>query len=350
MLSSSSLLINVSLVVFVTTICCLTGCLLAKKINLVDSPDGIRKKHLGEIPLAGGLSLFISIMILSFLFSPLTESIPLEFKFLFLVSSLVLLLGILDDIKPLPISIRLIAQIIASWAVIILTDCYVRDFGDLFGLGNIHLGQLGIPITIFMVVGMCNAFNMLDGMDGLVSLVALTAFTSLSVVLLFNQSFFLIAFYISISLSVFLFFNLGLVGKKYKMFLGDGGSMWLGFILSWSLVIFSQGENSSISPSAAIWFVFLPLIDALSTFLSRLRAGKAIFSGDRTHIHHLLLDRHLAEWKILIIFFLVSCSSCIFATFATFQLVEDYLLFYGFLTLWIFYFLLTKYPSSKRKL
>ena len=126
--------------------------------------------------------------------------------------------------------------------------------------------------------------------------------------------------------------------------------MWLGFILSWSLVIFSQGENSSISPSAAIWFVFLPLIDALSTFLSRLRAGKAIFSGDRTHIHHLLLDRHLAEWKILIIFFLVSCSSCIFATFATFQLVEDYLLFYGFLTLWIFYFLLTKYPSSKRKL
>ena len=90
------------------------------------------------------------------------------------------------------------------------------------------------------------------------------------------------------------------------MFLGDGGSMWIGFILSWSLVIFSQGETPSISPAAAIWFVFLPLIDALSTFLSRLKAGKAIFSGDRTHIHHLLLDRHLAEWKILIIFFLVS--------------------------------------------
>ena len=91
---SFSLLINVSLVVFVTTICCLTGCLLAKKINLVDSPDGIRKRHLGEIPLAGGLSLFISVMIFSFIFSPLTESIASEFKVLLLVSSLILILGI----------------------------------------------------------------------------------------------------------------------------------------------------------------------------------------------------------------------------------------------------------------
>jgi len=347
---SFSLLINISLVVFVTTICCITGCFLARKLNLVDSPDGIRKKHLGEIPLAGGLSLFVSIIIFSFLFFPLTESIPTEFKILFLVSSVVLLLGILDDIKSLPISIRLIAQIMASWIVIILTDCYIRDLGDLFGLGNIHLGQLGIPVTIFMIVGMCNAFNMLDGMDGIVSLVALTAFTSLSILVFFNQSLFLITFFISISLCVFLFFNLGLIGKKYKMFLGDGGSMWIGFILSWSLVIFSQGETPSISPAAAIWFVFLPLIDALSTFLSRLKAGKAIFSGDRTHIHHLLLDRHLAEWKILIIFFLVSLLSCLFATFATLRSVEDYLLFYGFVTLWIFYFLLIKYPSSKRKL
>ena len=118
--------------------------------------------------------------------------------------------------------------------------------------------------------------------------------------------------------------------------------MWIGFILSWFLVIFSQEENSSISPAAAIWFVFLPLVDALSTFLSRLKAGKAIFSGDRTHIHHLLLDRNLAEWKILIIFFLVSFLSCMFATLATLRLVEDYLLFYGFITLWLFYFLLIK--------
>ena len=60
-----------------------------------------------------------------------------------------------------------------------MTDLYVKDLGDLFGLGNIHLGELGIPITIFMVVGVTNAFNMLDGMDGLVSLVALTCFSSL---------------------------------------------------------------------------------------------------------------------------------------------------------------------------
>ena len=173
--------------------------------------------------------------------------------------------------------------------VILLTDSYLTDLGDLFGLGNIHLGQLGIPITIFMVVGVCNAFNMLDGMDGLVSLVSITAISALAVVLFFNKSFYEIPFFISLSLIVFLLFNLGLMGKKWKMFLGDGGSMWLGFLLAWTFVIFSQGDASIISPISAIWFIFLPLMDAFSTFFTRFRAGNPIFSGDRTHIHHLLL-------------------------------------------------------------
>ena len=84
----------------------------------------------------------------------------------FFVSIIILLLGLWDDIKPLPTSVRLIVQIFASWLVIILSDIYLFDLGNLFGFGDFYLGDLGIPVTIFMVVGVCNAFNMLDGMDG----------------------------------------------------------------------------------------------------------------------------------------------------------------------------------------
>ena len=85
-----------------------------------------------------------------------------------------------DDIKPLPFSVRLIVQIFASWLVITLADVHIVNLGNLLGFGNIYLSQLGIPITIFMVVGVCNAFNMLDGMDGLLGTVVLVTVTSLS--------------------------------------------------------------------------------------------------------------------------------------------------------------------------
>jgi UDP-GlcNAc:undecaprenyl-phosphate GlcNAc-1-phosphate transferase len=343
----SSLFFNVLLVFFITLLCCFIGCLIAKRLNLLDSPDGLRKIHIGEIPLAGGFSLYLSILVVTLLLSDKVEILPDEFIVLFFVSFLVLLLGIFDDLKSLPISFRFIVQIVASWIVILLTDSYLKDLGDLFGMGNIYLGQLGIPITILMVVGVCNAFNMLDGMDGLVSLVSFTAICFLSVILFFNQSFFEIPLFISLSLLVFLLFNLGFMGKKWKMFLG-GGSMWLGFLLAWSLVIFSQGDTSIISPVSAIWFIFLPLIDAFSTFLTRIRAKKAIYSGDRTHLHHLLLDSGFGDKKVMILFLTVSFLSCLFASFSILFEIEDYYLFYGFVTLWIFYYLLIKYPYSKK--
>ena len=131
------------------------------------------------------------------------------------------------------------------------------------------------------------------------------------------------------------------------MFLG-GGATWLGFLLAWTLVILSQGDNSIISPVSAIWFILLPLIDAFSTILTRIRSKKAIFSGDRTHIHHLLLDTGFEDKKVLIIFLIVSLISCLFAIFSIFFEIEDFYLFYGFLTLWVFYSLLIKYPYSKK--
>jgi len=328
-------------------ISCFTICLLAKKLGVVDSPDGVRKVHKGNIPLGGGICLFLPLASCFYLFPEFSSSVSDDIKIIGLCSLLILFIGLADDIKSLPISVRLIGQIIASWLIIIMTDLYVKDLGDLFGLGNIYLGELGIPITIFMVVGVTNAFNMLDGMDGLVSLVSLCCFLSLSILSYYSGSSSIEINLLSTVLFIFLLFNLGLFKREWKIFLGDSGAMWIGFLISWTLIYLSGDQDKLIEPVSALWIILLPLIDALSTFIERVKAGKPIFSGDRAHIHHLLLAAGFKKWKVLVLILFVTFLSCSFIVFTTFYSVKEYYLFYGFLTLWLFYYLLLKYPLSK---
>ena len=322
---------------------------LFKHFGIVDKPDGIRKIHKGEIPLSGGFSLYASFLII-FLFVYPSNSEDMSFDQsaiwkVFLISPIILFLGLWDDIRPLPTSIRLIFQIFASWLVIIVTDVYLLDLGDLFGFGNIYLGAAGIPLTIFMVVGVCNAFNMIDGMDGLVGIVLLVLCSAMSTIINLS-SLNSVLFLTPIVAFIFLLFNLGLFGKKQKIFLGDSGSTCIGFIAAWTLIILSQGEERIFQPVTALWLIMLPLIDALSTFLSRLWNKKSMFVGDRTHIHHMLLDSGLKKEIVLFIFLLISIISSSFGVFANFYSIDESTQFYGFLTIWLFYYLLIKYPLT----
>jgi len=333
--------------------------ILFKRLGVVDKPDGIRKLHKGEIPLSGGFSLFLVFLFSTFYLYPgyfgdysetytgLREHILILF-----ISPIVLLLGLWDDVRPLPSSVRLIVQIFASWLAIIITDIYILDLGDLFGFGSLYIGSLGIPLTIFMVVGVCNAFNMLDGMDGLVGIVSVVLWLFVPVIAYVNNVSGL-SFLPGLIFMVFLAFNLGLLGRNQKIFLGDSGSTWLGFITAWFLIILAQGEEKLLQPVTALWFILLPLIDALSTFLGRLWNKKSMFVADRTHIHHMLLDAGLKKETVLLLFFLISVASSGFGIFANFNSIPESEQFYGFLTIWFFYFLLIKYPLSnnnKKKL
>jgi len=340
----ASILISVISLVFITFI--------FKKLGIVDRPDGVRKIHKGEIALGGGVSLFLTSIIFFWLFPQSVHDV-LEINsalgFVWLISIIILLLGLWDDVKPLPFSARLIIQIFASWLVIVSTDIYIKDFGNLFGYGNLYIGQLGLPLTIFMVVGVCNAFNMLDGMDGLVGFVLLITSTTIAIIAWLaglSGSLFLGTTVVS----TFLLFNLGLFSKKWKIFLGDSGAMWIGFIIAWLLVIMSQQPKALFPPVTALWLILLPLIDALSTFMSRLLNKKSMFLGDRTHIHHLLLDSGLEKWKVLLICISISITSCLFAIYFSVQNTDESLQFYAFLTIWFCYVLLIKFPETRNKI
>ena len=119
--------------------------------------------------------------------------------------------------------------------------------------------------------------------------------------------------------------------------------------MAWCLIILSQGDEKLFRPVTALWIILLPLIDALSTFLTRLWNKKSMFLGDRTHIHHMLLDAGLKKWKVLLIFLIISSLSAGFSIFSGINSISEPNQFYGFLTIWFFYFLLIKYPLVNHK-
>jgi len=134
---------------------------IAIYFNLVDVPIG-RKQHVGHIPLIGGLSIYIGILVV------ILAAYPIHDKLFYLLAtaSLILVAGLVDDIKHLGVWVRIVIQTIACLIMIKGADIYVESLGDLFGMGEIHLGQWGIPFTLFGVIGIVNAFNMSDGLAG----------------------------------------------------------------------------------------------------------------------------------------------------------------------------------------
>jgi len=329
------LIITICLIIFTI------GPFLFKRLGLVDIPDGQRKQHSGSIPLSGGFCILVALGIGAFLADYLEVTDASRPSTLILTTFFALpvfLIGLIDDIKPRPPLIRLIIQIISCWGFILTTDIYVRDLGDLLGFGNIYLGELGIPITIFMVVGITNATNMFDGFDGIVGSVAFWAWTCLSLISL-SSSAYSLTFIPSIVFAIYFFFSTGIFGKRVKMFLGDSGALTIGFIASLQLVVLTQGEQALFSPVCALYLVLLPLIDALTTFISRLKAGKPIYKNDRRHFHFILYDSGVSKAVVILIISGMSMLATALCLYGHFSQTPEYIMFYGFLTIWFFYFL-----------
>ena len=302
---------------------------IARKINLVDISDEPRKEHIGAVPLVGGIGLFVSLIYGAFVFG-------VDVFYLYLLGSLlpIMIVGVIDGIQGVAISpvYRIMAQILSSWIVIVATDIYIQDLGDIFGYGPLVIGQFGIPFTIFSVVGICNAFNMLDGKDGLLGSVSVVIMSSLLLLLYFNGVTYHWAYIVALSIVIYLAFNLSLFGKKRKIFLGDHGSTGLGHIIAWSLIFLSQ-ETNFVTPASALWFVLLPLTDAILTFIRRMKSSKSVFQGDRLHIHHKLSDKGFSDPIIVLICSFITFVGCSIAIFSNLSSSKEYLLFYGYITL-----------------
>ena len=284
-----------------------------KKRKFVDIPDGIKKKHKDEIPISGGLSfgicfaLFFSCSYL-LVFYDLTSffgfDLPSEgfgsldfpyvsFFWLLFLSLVLLAICLIDDLINLPIWIRLFSQISCAILIIQLGNINLLNLGAIFGGNDIVLpNYIAFIFTVFCIVGITNAFNWIDGIDGFFSFQVILALVGLSI--MGKAGFTLAHFSLLAALLPYSLMNIGLLGKKFKVFIGDHGAMMIGFFLACSFILVTQYSLNTNElggrPVNALWCVGLVLLNAFRVMWKRLIKKLSIFNSDREHIHHYFLD------------------------------------------------------------
>lgn len=308
----------------------------AHNYNFLDHPDE-RKQHQGAIPLVGGLAMFFAITV-SAAWHLADAAI---FQGLFAALSIIVIVGLLDDRAGLSVGMRFLAQGMAALIMALYAGAQLSSLGDLLGMGPIPLGMLTVPFTIFAMVGVANAVNLSDGMDGLAGGLALiaTAFIAVAAYVLGRERTFLVLLILGGALVGFLFFNMRFPWQgRARVFMGDSGSLMLGFLLAWAVIRVTQGSEDALSPAAALWFFAIPLWDTVSLMLRRMLKGRSPFHPGRDHLHHILLRVGYTDSQVVHFIHLVAVVFGLVGFFGWRWGVPDAVLFYGFLTVFALYF------------
>lgn len=273
---------------------------LARRWGLVDHPGG-RKQHNGAIPVTGGAVILLAMLASYGLF----EADWNLRKAAFIGGALMLVVvGQLDDKYDLRWTWRIAAQALVAVLLALLAGVSAHNLQDVFGFAAANIGLLSLPFTVFVVVGIINALNMADGVDGLAGSLALVSLALFTGFALYAGDLFLAERLLTLGGAVmgFLLWNKRSPWlPQAKVFLGNGGSMLLGFILAWAALRLTQNPEHPVSPVLGPWTLALPLIDCVVLMLRRMRTGKSPFRADRNHMHHLLLDAGFTPGKVTVI-------------------------------------------------
>ncbi|XDF77813.1 UDP-N-acetylglucosamine--undecaprenyl-phosphate N-acetylglucosaminephosphotransferase [Aliivibrio fischeri] len=310
---------------------------VAQRINLVDKPNE-RKHHTGAIPLVGGIS--ICIVFMHFLLSH-TDLLP-NYK-LYLVSIFTLtLVGAIDDKIDLSFKIRLFIQAGLSVGMMLIADIQLKQLGNMFGFGQMNLSGIGLGyvITVLAVIGAINAFNMVDGIDGLLGGLSIVTFAGLGSVLYLDEQ--LNLAYLCLVLIViilpYVLLNLGVFTRRYKVFMGDAGSMLIGFTVIWFLLLASQnGTKAPLRPVTALWLIAVPLMDMAAIMIRRIRRGDSPFKPDREHLHHIFQRLGFSSFQTLMIICSIAAAYASFGIYGEMMNIPEYVMFYLFIGCFFIY-------------
>jgi len=265
------------------------------KLGFLDHPDGIRKKHSGPIPRVGGIAIVLAYILtfaialaLPFSYTQVLHGALPQILELTAVGLVVFLTGVLDDLVGLSAKQKLIG-IVAAACLAYASGIHV-DIHLLPGLPTWH--WLGFAITVLWLVGCTNAFNLIDGMDGLAAGVGFVATITMLLAALTQQNLPLVLVTMPLAgcLLGFLRYNF----NPASIFLGDGGSLLIGFLLGCCGALWSEKSVTMVALTGPLLAVSIPLLDVLLSVVRRYLRNRPIFQADRGHIHHKLLDRGLS--------------------------------------------------------
>jgi len=303
---------------------------LAPKIGMIDEPDS-RKVHTAPIPRVGGLGIVIGALVPMILWLPFTDLTVSIFS----GAAILLIFGTWDDVSELGHYVKFVGQIAAACIVVYYGDLYVSHF-PMYSYESIP-ESIGRPFTVIAIVGMINAINHSDGLDGLAggeSLISLSVIAYLAFI--FSSDLMLVISAAAIGgIFGFLRFN----SHPARVFMGDGGSQFLGFILAVLVVILTQRVNSALSPSIAILLLGLPVVDILAVFFLRAKHKMNLFKATRNHIHHRLLDIGFLHYESVMFIYTVQFVLVISAIFLMYENDLMVLLFYLTICSLVFIFL-----------
>ncbi len=279
--------------------------------HLMDEPDHDRKLHSIKTPTLGGIAIFAGTI---FAFSSFTDYLhSSEIKFMIPALVLLFFAGIKDDILVLSPLKKLSIQCACAALLTFLGNLRLTSLWGMFGINEIN-PILGAFITFFLIVALINAFNLIDGVNGLAGGLGFIAsiFFGVWFDLTGAHSQAILAFSLSGALLGFLFYNF----NSAKIFMGDTGSMIVGFIISILVIRFVENnrlpgiETSAFyikaAPGVALSAVMIPLFDMTRVFFNRIRKRRSPFSADRGHIHHILLDVGLTHVQVSVSLYAVN--------------------------------------------
>ena len=278
---------------------------LAFKTGALDKPDA-RKVHKKPIPRIGGLGIYTAFMIAMGVYlssNELPEDVASGMVGLMLGGTLIVILGLIDDYTNLPAKVKLLGQIICAAVAVgfgVRIDYITDPFGDIMYLYD----YVTIPGSIFWMVGLTNTVNLIDGIDGLAAGVSTIASVTIFLVAL-QQDIFLVAVVTAAlagSAFGFLWYNF----NPAKIFMGDTGSMFLGFMLSGISIIGAVKSATTIALIVPILALGLPILDTTFAIVRRYRGGVPIFKPDKGHLHHRLLNLGFTQRQAVLLMYVIS--------------------------------------------
>jgi len=304
----------------------------AIRYKILDYPNE-RKVHDHPIPRIGGASLYIVFSIVSILYISLIGRVRASFNFsskywitLGIGATIVFLLGLYDDIKHAPIWIKFSFQIIAALIPMTFGGVLIQAMG-IPVVGLIPIGWLAYPLTVLWIVGVTNAFNLIDGLDGLAGGIGLIATATIFGIALLTKGkpqLALVTAALSGALLGFYRYN----RHPAKIFLGDCGSMFIGYTLSILAIVGNYKKTTAMALLMPVLIIGVPVFDTLFTMGLRLfkkvaydkrfniSAFRSMFQADRSHVHHILMDKGYTHRRSVNVLFGFSFLLAFFAFFA----------------------------------
>lgn len=284
---------------------------VSRSIDILDTPDR-RKIHSVSTPSLGGIGIFIGFILALAISTSFNELAELKFFLAGIV--LIFILGVRDDVSSLQAKHKLAIQILSALLVVYFSGVKLSGFYGILGVNELPFG-ISEVLTVFMIVALTNSFNLIDGIDGLAGSLGVIILSLFGLVFLESNSLTLtiVCFSLSGSLIAFLFFN----WYPSKVFMGDTGSMLLGFITSVLAIIIINttsgadlvlGIKLNSTVALAVAALIIPIYDTFRVFIIRFAKGLSPLAPDRNHIHHGLLKLGMNHAKATLILCVINIS------------------------------------------